>query len=328
MRIYLKRKILAYFFITFFAIFSYLFAVNFSNLGLSPLVVAVFLGAIVANFYPKLTTFAKKTAALQFSTKQILRLGIILYGFKITISDLSLVGFRGILASFIVVFSTILLGIFIGKVLKFEWRDSVLIACGSAICGAAAVLSAQSVLKSSAQKTAISVCLVVVFGTIAMFLYPFLLKFGNFSDFQSGFIAGLGIHEVAQVVVAGSALGALASKIAVIVKMLRVLMLVPFLIVLNLANSSSGFSLSKSVPWFAVVFLLVIFLNGFLALDSQILNFIATIDNILLSMAMFALGLTLQKSIFKSGLGKSLLMALLLMIWLVFISGFLGIYLV
>ena len=145
-------------------------------------------------------------------------------------------------------------------------RDtSILVASGAAICGAAAVLATETVLNSKPYKSAIAVATVVLFGTIAMFLYPALhaVKAITLNSHWYGLFVGSTIHEVAQVVAAASAVPG-AEDTAIVVKMTRVMMLAPMLVVLGLVvNKSSGkSSIKKIVPWFAIGFICVVALFG------------------------------------------------------------------
>src|SRR5690606_39395911 len=112
-------------------------------------------------------------------------------------------------------------------------ETAMLIGAGSAICGAAAVMATEPVVRAQAHKVSVAVATVVVFGTAGMFLYPWLYPHLGLGEHAFGVYAGSTIHEVAQVVVAGRAVGDAAGAAAVIVKMLRVMLLAQFLLVLS-----------------------------------------------------------------------------------------------
>lgn len=118
------------------------------------------------------------------------------------------------------------------KVFGLDRHTSWLIGAGSSICGAAAVLATEPVVKAEASKVTVAVATVVIFGTIAIFLYPAMypLLAHWFSPETYGIYIGSTMHEVAQVVAAGHAINPDAENAAVIAKMLRVMMLAPFLI--------------------------------------------------------------------------------------------------
>ena len=211
---------------------------------------------------------------------------------------------------------------------------TILCSAGSSICGAAAVLATQSVLKNEAYKSAIAVSFVVIFGTIAMFLFPFLYKIGIFhlSAYEMGVYIGATLHEVAHVVGAGNALGEEVSSNAIIVKMIRVIFLVPFLILLSFWLIKTGFhknsekTAEKSkviIPWFAVFFIVVVVFNSFGFLEAKTIQTINFIDNFALTMAMTALGIETSFDKFKNVGMKPFYLCLILFVWLIVVGYFL-----
>lgn len=285
--------------------------------GISSLVIAIVLGIIFGN---SIKTPDSWQTGIQFSAKRLLRLAIILYGFRVSFQQIASVGMEALLIDTIVVVSTILLGYFIGiKLFKLDKELSLLIGCGSGICGAAAVLAAEDILKSEPYKASIAVGTVVLFGTLSMFLYPALQHAGllGLSDSQFGIFAGASVHEVAQALVTGNSIALNTGRIAVIVKMIRVLLLVPVLFSLALmAKQATGRKSKLVIPWFALFFLLVILLNSLYSLSSTSLHVINQIDTILLTMAMTAIGIETKFSKIKHVGMKPLYLASLLFVWL------------
>ena len=315
-------------FVTFVSEFSF-----FKDLAISPLIIGILFGMLYANsikkYFPQ--SFDKGVA---FCTKTLLRTGIVLYGFRLTFQNLEEVGFSGVFTAFLIVSSTFIIGYLFGtKVLKLDREITILTSAGSAICGAAAVLATESVLKSPAYKSAIAVSTVVVFGTIAMFLYPFLFKLGilNLSDSNMGIYIGATLHEVAHAVGAGEALGENASSNAVIVKMIRVMMLAPFLIILSIwllktaVNSTIDNKDTKAkiiIPWFALMFIVVVAFNSFDLLSLQIVESINYLDSFILTVAMTALGMQTSFDKFKNVGLKPIYLASVLFLWLIFAGYF------
>jgi uncharacterized integral membrane protein (TIGR00698 family) len=306
----------------------------FKDVGISALIIGIVLGMIYANSVKK--HFPENLEkGVVFCTKTILRLGIVLYGFRLTFQNLQDVGIQGILISLLIVFSTFIFGYIFGtKVLKLDREITILTSAGSAICGAAAVLATESVLKSPAYKSAIAVSSVVVFGTIAMFLYPFLYKLGilGFSEENMGIYIGATLHEVAHVVGSADALGVNVSQNAVIVKMIRVMMLAPFLLILSFWLLKTVVKENKektkiTIPWFAVIFIVVVGFNSFDFLPSEMVVSINYLDNLALTMAMSALGMQTSFDKFKNVGLKPIYLSVFLFLWLIlagyFFVGFL-----
>jgi uncharacterized integral membrane protein (TIGR00698 family) len=147
-------------------------------LSLSPLIVGLLLGIVYANTLRKGMP-SSWTPGVAFCSKKILRLGIVLYGFRLTLAQIVGVGAPALVIDAIIVTVTLGGGYLIGsRVLKMDKETAVLTSCGSAICGAAAVLGAEAALKTKPYKTAVAVSTVVLFGTLSMFLYPILYRNG------------------------------------------------------------------------------------------------------------------------------------------------------
>lgn len=299
------------------------------NLSFSPLIVGIILGMIYAN---SLRNHLPETwvPGIKFCTKQVLRWGIILYGFRLTFQNVIEVGLPGILIDVIVVAGTLLLGLLVGKILKMDKDLTVLTATGSAICGAAAVLGAEPVVKAQPHKTAVAVSTVVIFGTISMFLYPALYRAGFFhlDAEQMGIFTGSTLHEVAHVVGAGNAMGKEISDAAIIVKMIRVILLAPVLLIMSFLYARAAVKKGAeavaegkrkiTIPWFAIGFLIVIGFNSFDLLPLPVVTGINNLDTFMLTMAMTALGTETNFQKFKQAGPKPFLLAFILYVWLFF----------
>ncbi len=308
-------------------------------LGLSPLVIGIVMGIFYANILHNHIPDAWDTG-ITFSGKKILRFAIVIYGFRITFQQIMDVGLEGFLVSLIMLSTTFIFGSWLGtKIFGMEKDTSMLTASGASVCGAAAVLATEPVLKAEGHKTAIAVSMVVLFGTISMFLYPVLYSviiepakgFLHMTPSQFGIYVGGTIHEVAQVVAVPFSIPNSPIEMAnnaVIVKMTRVIMIAPMLIILGIYLSYSakkeggnGNAVKLVIPWFAVYFIGVAGFNSFHLIPQNIVNIINSIDTFLLTMAMTALGMGTRFSKFK-GLGLApVYTALGMFVWLV-IGGF------
>lgn len=306
------------------------------SLSFSPMIVGIILGMLYAN---SLRNNLPETwvPGIQFCSKKILRIGIILYGFRLTFQDVLAIGLPAMLIDVIIVVVTICGGIYLGKLLKMDRGIALLTSIGSGICGAAAILGAESTIKAKPYKTAVSVSTVVIFGTISMFLYPFLYRNGicALTPDQMGIYTGSTLHEVAHVVGAGDAMGNGISDSAIIVKMIRVMMLVPVLLITTYMVARArkkqvqkGQKFQKiAIPWFAIGFMGVIAFNSFDLLPAQLVAGINTLDTFLLTMAMTALGTETSIDKFRKAGAKPFVLAFLLYIWLVVGGYFLVKYL-
>lgn len=315
--------------------------------GFSALTLAIVLGMLVGNtFHPRFASAC--TAGVNFSKQNLLRLGVVLYGLRLTVQDIGHVGLAGVATDALVLGSTFALACVIGiKWLGMDRKTAMLIGAGSSICGAAAVMAAEPVVKARAEQVTVAVATVVVFGTIAIFLYPLLFELNRQWQLVPGGADGFGIyvgstiHEVAQVVAAARSVGSHAADMAVIAKMVRVVMLAPFLILLSawlarddarrqvrttthasvgnahVAHHKTPVKAKLAVPWFAFAFVGVVLFNSLNLLPPSVVVITTEVDTTLLAMAMAALGLATHiSSIRKAGV-KPLLLALILFAWLV-----------
>ncbi|WP_425254488.1 YeiH family protein [Janthinobacterium sp. NFX145] len=298
--------------------------------GMSALTLAIMLGIVLGNsVYGRLAPTCG--AGVAFSKQTLLRLGIILYGFRLTFQDIGQVGLAGIAIDALVLASTFGLAMFLGtKVFKLERNSAILIGAGSSICGAAAVMATEPVVKGRSEDVTVAVSTVVVFGTIAIFLYPLLYQLNQgwhllgATPTAFGVYIGSTVHEVAQVVAAGKSIGQEAANAAVIAKMVRVMMLAPFLVILSAVlarGKSKGGNHDKSsklaIPWFAFIFIGAVAFNSLGLLPAGTVATITELDTVLLAMAMAALGLTTHMSAIRRAGIKPLLLAGLLFCWLI-----------
>ena len=311
------------------------------DLRLSPMVLGVIVGMILANTVR--SQFPESwDGGLKIASKQILRAGIVLYGFRLSFDTLLAVGGGAILIDVIIVAGTLILGNYLGRALGLDKDERLLISSGSAICGAAAVLATEPVVGAKPHKTVVAVATVVLFGTLSMFGYPLLYRAGlldALSPQAVGVYTGSTIHEVAHVVGAGAAMtpdiqssSVDIAGIATMTKMLRVLMLAPVLMILGYImrrGSADNATAGKiQVPWFAFYFLIAIGINTLLGMGAehigqvpayhQLTHIIEVIDGFMLAMAMTAIGLDATFAKFRQSGAKAFLLALGLYVWLVF----------
>lgn len=298
----------------------------FEAVSLSPMIIGIVLGMIYANTLRQHLP-EEWVPGIQFCSKRLLRIGIILYGFRLTFTDVLAVGTAGIVIDAVIVASVIILGILFGKILKMDSETALLTSTGSAICGAAAVLGAEATINTKPYKTAVAVATVVIFGTLSMFIYPVVYASGvtELSPSEMGIFSGATLHEVAHAAGAGAAMGPEVAKVAVIVKMIRVIMLVPVLLVFaawiavkrKKAAEKSDAKSKISIPWFAIFFLLVIGFNSLNLLPQGLVDVLNWISTFFLTMAMTALGAgTTFESLRRAG-AKPFALAGILYIWLI-----------
>lgn len=309
--------------------------------GLSILTLAILIGIAIGNMpiYKFLISYCG--SGINFSKQKVLRLGIILYGFRLTFQDIGQVGISGIVIDAIMLISTFVLAVYLGvRYFKLDRDTSVLIGAGSSICGAAAILATEPILKASNERVAVAISTIVIFGTISIFLYPFIYSYAllNYPEYftpeRFGIYIGSTIHEVAQVVATAGAINDDVTNTAVIAKMVRVIMLAPFLIAVSAyvsmgersnehaasaseTRGSAKDSIGKFFPVFAILFLVAIGINSTGYISEPVRAYLISLDNFLLALAMGALGLTTHLSAIAKAGTKPLKLAAILFAWLV-----------
>jgi len=305
--------------------------------GMSALTVAIVLGIVLGNtLYPFVAV--SSGAGVVFSKQTLLRAGVILYGLRLTLHDIGQVGFSGVLIDALLLSSTFGLALILGtRLFGLDRPTALLIGAGNAICGAAAVMATEPLLRAKAEHVTVAISTVVVFGTLAIFLYPALYQLNQHwhllpaGSRAFGIYAGSTIHEVAQVFAAGRSISVETANTAVITKMVRVMMLAPFLIALSawLARKSAGENGTESgantaagprrltIPWFAFAFIGMVVFNSLALLPHAVVGTAIDVDTFLLAMAMGALGLTTHLSAIRRAGIKPLLLGAVLFVWLV-----------
>jgi uncharacterized integral membrane protein (TIGR00698 family) len=311
-----------------------------AGLGLSPLIVGIVAGAIYGNVLRDGMP-ASWAAGVNFSARKLLRIAVAFFGLRVSLQEIAQVGLPGLAESVLIVVSTLVIGTWAGmKIMKLDRDTALLTAAGSAICGAAAVLAFESTLQSRPHKSAMAVGSVVLFGTLSMFLYPVLFNAGwlHLDTVGAGLFFGGTIHEVAQVVGAASNVSPEATHIATIVKMTRVMLLVPVLLVVGMwVNRSSrkeavsaptspgaqgNVPRKLAIPWFALGFLGFVVINSLHVLPETATSALNTLDTFALTMAMTALGIETRISQIRQAGPRALTTGLILYVWL--IAGGLG----
>ncbi|MFI6309930.1 YeiH family protein [Nocardia fusca] len=261
---------------------------------MSPLLAAIVAGAVAAN----IADLPPRTRpGLQFCSKRLLRVGIALLGLQVTFAEILGLGPATLVVVFVVVTAGIGGTMLLGRMLGISWTQRLLIACGFSICGAAAVAAVDGVVEADEEEMLTSIALVVVFGTLLIAILPPAAHALGLDESTSGVWAGAAVHEVAQVVAVGGAIGGTALSIAVVVKLARVVLLAPVLAAIgwHIRRRKSGESVATGraaplVPVFVLAFLGCAAIRSTGGIPSAALDLARFLQTALLTAAMFALG--------------------------------------
>ena len=290
---------------------------------ISNILLAIVIGIIIGNIF----NFDKRIGSgLNFSVKIILRLGIILMGVRLSISDIFIYGSSSIPLVIICIISVILIVIVFAKFLTISSRLSYLIAVGTSICGASAIVATAPIIEAKKAEVTYAIANITIFGVIVMFLYPYLAHYMFDGNTKSiGLFLGTAIHETAQVIASGLIYeqhykNTNILEIAAVTKLVRntfLLVMIPSVIYFfNSRNENKRYSIIKIFPLFIVGFLLMSLIRStgdyifsIYAMENlyeiwiKFIDVIILLSSVSLGIAMASLGLmTNIKEILKMGL--------------------------
>jgi uncharacterized integral membrane protein (TIGR00698 family) len=261
----------------------------------SPMILAIGIGIAAQN------TFGAPAAAkagITFTMRRILRFAIILLGLQLTAIQLLEVGGTGLAIIVATLVATFAFTTWLGRAMGIERQLVELIAAGTSICGASAVIATNTVTRAPDEDVAYAVACVTIFGSIAMFAYPLLSGALQLDAHHFGLWAGASIHEIAQVVAATFQQSREAGEFGTIAKLSRVMMLAPVVITLGLlatrrarASGAESGSAKVLMPWFAFGFVAMVIINSLVHIPQEAMTVIVPITTFLLTMALAAMGL-------------------------------------
>lgn len=279
--------------------------------ALSPLILSIVLGAALHNVVGT-PTWAK--AGVTFSLRRVLRLGVILLGLQLTAEQVMEVGAGGLLVIAATLVGTFVFTTWLGRMMGVERKLTQLIAAGTSICGASAVIATNTVTDGSDEDVAYAIACVTIFGSLAMLSYPLLPGLLNLDAHGFGLWAGASIHEIAQVVAAAFQDGTAAGEFGTIAKLSRVTLLAPVVLTLGLLAVRRGGAGAPAtakrppIPWFVLGFIALIAINSVIVIPAEAKGWTAAATTFLLSMSLAAMGLETDIAKLKAKGAKPLML--------------------
>lgn len=274
---------------------------NVSGFALfSPMILAVVAGMIYSNV---LGTPAHAKAGIAFSQRRLLRFAIVLLGFQLTLGQVVSIGAGGVGIVALTLGATFVFTITLGRLIGVDAKLAQLIAAGTSICGASAIVATNIVTDARDEDVTYAVASITLFGTVAMLGFPLLAPVLGLDQHAFGLWAGASIHEVAQVIGAGFQNGTQSGEIATVAKLTRVAMLAPMVIALGLMarrKSSDQSAARPPMPWFVAAFVAVVALNSLVAVPAEVKSAMALATTIMLTMGLAAMGLQADISQLRS----------------------------
>lgn len=257
---------------------------------------------------------------IEFTSRSVLRIGVALLGARISIELMVGLGPKLIAMVIAGVIVTIFFGLLGARFLGRGWRFGLLTGGSVAICGASAAMAISAVLprnEHSERNLIFTVLAVTVLSTVAMIAYPILTQFFEFNDEISGVFLGGTIHDVAQVVGAGFSISDEAGEVATLVKLIRVAMLAPVVLVISVLvrrhaqSDESGGKRPPVLPFFVVGFLIFAALNSFGLIPTAVVDFMSSMSRwaLLISIAAVGMKTSLKRILDVGGQAVALILA-------------------
>ncbi|CAA9203359.1 hypothetical protein FLA105534_04587 [Flavobacterium bizetiae] len=273
--------------------------------------IALLLGVVMVNVFGN-PFIAFNHIAITY----LLQFSVIGLGFGMNATAAISAGKEGFLLTIFSIFSTLILGTFLGKWLKTDKKTSHLISCGTAICGGSAIAAISPVIKSNDNQTSIALGVIFILNSIALFVFPFIGHQLDLSQKEFGLWCAIAIHDTSSVVGAANKYGAEALQIATTVKLARALWIIP--ISLLTAFIFKNKSQKIKIPYFIGLFILAMLFNSYVPQTAIVSLYIVNIAKIGLTITLFLIGATLNINTLKAVGVKPLFQGVLL--W-IFIAG-------
>ena len=259
----------------------------------SPMILAIVIGIAFHNL---IGTPQMARPGITFSMRRLLRLAIILLGFQLTLTQVASVGGWGLLIVAATLAATFAFTVTAGRLLGVDHKLAELIAAGTSICGASAIIATNTVTDARDEDVAYAIACVTIFGSVAMFGYPALSGLLHLDAPAFGLWCGSSIHEIAQVVGASFQNSQRAGEVGTLVKLARVMMLAPVVFALSArARFAASHAMARTarppLPWFVLGFIALVALNSVVTIPSDARKLIVTVTTVLLTIALAAMGL-------------------------------------
>ncbi|AYN03888.1 YeiH family protein [Flavobacterium sp. 140616W15] len=270
--------------------------------------IALLLGLLVANL--------SGNPFLHFNHKAItilLQFSVVGLGFGMNATSALAAGKEGLVLTIASIFSTIILGYFLGKWFKIDKKTSHLISCGTAICGGSAIAAIAPVIKSDEKQTSVALGVIFILNSIALFLFPYIGHELNLSQREFGLWCAVAIHDTSSVVGAANKFGAEALQIATTVKLARALWIIPIALLTTVLFKNKQTKIK--IPYFIGLFILAMLLNTYVPQTAIIAPTLVLLAKIGLTVTLFLIGAGLNLSVLKTVGVKPLIQGILL--WIV-----------
>lgn len=263
-----------------------------NTLHVSALLLVILLGMVWKSVLPEPPAVLP---GVRMAQRPILRWAVAGLGFRLSVGELWRIGGPALLVVVVSTFSALLFGWWVARRLGVTEKLGLLLGVGGAICGASAVVAADTVVQGERRDSALALGVITLLGTVGIVLYPLLAHTLRMPEFAYGVWAGASLHEMAQVVAAGFGVSDEAARVATVVKLARISLLAPVVLYLGWSlrhrHQAAGQAKVAPVPWFLVLFVLFAGLNSTGIVPARWLDLIRRADLWLLCVGMAGVGL-------------------------------------
>jgi uncharacterized integral membrane protein (TIGR00698 family) len=283
----------------------------FVVLCLSPLIsppIALLMGLIIAQFigHPYLNLNHKATHIL-------LQVSVVGLGFGMNVNNALKAGKEGFILTIVSIIGTILIGIFLGKILKIEEKISFLIATGTAICGGSAIAAISPVIKANEKQISVALGTIFILNSVALIIFPFIGHYLNLSETQFGLWCAIAIHDTSSVVGAAGKYGTHALEVATTVKLARALWIIPIALLSTFVFKNKDTKIK--IPYFIGLFILAMIANTYIPFVKDFSHYITSFAKATLTLTLFLIGCGLSRKVLVSVGYKPLVQGIV--IWII-----------
>ncbi|WGF93387.1 YeiH family protein [Aequorivita marisscotiae] len=244
----------------------------------------------------------------------LLKIAVVGLGFGMNLVETVNAGKEGFILTIFSIAATLILGYFIGKLLKMDRKGSHLISSGTAICGGSAIAAVAPVINASEKDISISLGVIFLLNSIALIVFPPLGHLLGLSQHEFGLWCAIAIHDTSSVVGAAYTFGEEALKVATTVKLARALWIIPLSILSVFLFKGKGKSVK--IPYFIFLFILAIIMNSYLAIPEILTNGITSISKSLLVLTLFLIGAGLSVDKIKTAGFKPMILGVSLWVFI------------
>ena len=270
--------------------------------------IALLCGLVFAFIFPNpFPKFNKKTS------KYLLQVAVVCLGFNMNLQESLKSGSEGMLFTVVSVVGVMCLGVLLGYYFHINRKTAYLISSGTAICGGSAIAAVGPVVKANENEMAVSLGVIFILNSIALFIFPPLGHMFGMTQQQFGTWAAIAIHDTSSVVGAGEIYGEQALQVATLIKLTRALWIIPLALVTMFIFRDKTAKIS--IPWFIFIFVLAMVVNTYVALPDWFVSTMVWIARRGMVVTLFLIGASLSLASIKNVGVKPLIQAVIL--WIV-----------